>query len=333
MITSADSLTSRLLYFSVVKPDKDSKEPNVVRYQTGKSEFEYVRFWDGRAYEDSAERLLLRHWLGAYPQAARWLLDIGGSFGRLIPIYAKRFKRMAILDYATNEFHIAEESAANHSMAITLVAANAYHLPLTDNSQQAMISVRLVHHLEEPAKFFQEVSRVLAPTGIAIVEVSNKNHLKLFIMSLLKLDFRSWSSQSSDVGSSGLQTDNTFKLIRSYRPAYIEKLMQDSGLVISKKCSVSWLRRTPFAKLPRPLTNTLERFLQTISPVAMLAPSNWYILYKSGNRPGTHGQLEATLARQPKLERLNRRQLVSLEAKTSRGATYLDLRYPDDQVE
>ena len=258
----------------------NKSEPNVVRYQTDSREFEYARFWDNRNFEDRAERILLKSWLGYYPKAAKWLVDIGGSFGRLIPVYSRVFKQIAILDYATNEFHLAKASADKHKVDVQLIAANAYHLPLADDSQTAIIAIRIVHHLEDPASFFAEISRVLAKNGLAIIEVSNKNHLKLWLRSVAKLNFKDWRSSWVDIGSSGLQDDGVFTLIRSYKPAYVESLMLAQDLEIKKKCSVSWLRQTPLARLPKSVTNLIEWLCQQVSPLAMVAPSNWYMLSK-----------------------------------------------------
>ena len=307
----------------------NSSEPNIVRYQTERTEFEYARFWDSRSYEDSAERLLLNSWLRAYPQTAQWLVDVGGSFGRLLPTYADRFKSLVILDYATNEFHLAQKVAKNSDLDVQFIAANVYHLPLADNSQLALVAIRIVHHLEEPDKFFSEVSRVLAPGGVAVIEVANKNHLKLLLRSVARLDFKAWRSAHKDIGASGVQADESFTLIRAYKPAYIERIIKSTGLRIMKKGSVSWLRRTPLANLSRPLVKTIERLCQMISPFFMLAPSNWYVLSNQG-KPLDRGigTFESTLVDPATARPLGKKARHSCQQRAKHGVDYLDLRYP-----
>ena len=48
------------------KPIK-AKEPYVVQYETKNDEYKYASFWDGREYEDRAERILLSKLVQAYP--------------------------------------------------------------------------------------------------------------------------------------------------------------------------------------------------------------------------------------------------------------------------
>ena len=304
-------------------------EPNIVRYQTRETEFEYARFWDSRSYEDSAERVLLDSWLKLYPKTAKWLVDIGGSFGRLLPTYVKRFNSVAILDYATNEFHLAKEAASSSGVVVEFVAANAYHLPLADSSQPALVAVRLVHHLEEPDRFFAEVNRVLAPGGVAIIEVSNKNHLKLLVRSILKLNFSDWRATHRDIGVSGVQADQSFTLIRAYRPSHIEQLIRTAGLKIVKRRSVSWLRRTPLAKLPQSMARFIEQLGQLISPLFMLAPSNWYVLRKRAGPARKIGHaFTSALINPSDGQCLNEKNIGSFRHQTQHGADYLDLRYP-----
>lgn len=310
------------------KKSSPSSEPYVVQYETKKSEFEYARFWDTRSYEDRAERILLRRLLKQYPAQSQWLTDVGGSFGRLLYTYSAHFTDVAIVDYATNEFHLSLKPAKEHKVSLKHIAANAYHLPFANSSQSAMVSVRVMHHLTEPEQFFKEIFRTLAPGGVAIVEAANKNSLKRFLKCLIKFDFSDWKSDWVDIGASGLQEDGSFHLIRNYHPAYLQRQMKEAGLIVRKKRTVSWFRRTFVTKLPRFLVDFLERIMQSVSSVFFYGPSSWYVLQKPGDyvRP-EYDTVGASLI-DPSTGKSMTPAQQKKKTKTNKKATYIDLRYP-----
>lgn len=306
---------------------KTPDEPYVVQYETKETEFEYERFWDTRSYEDRAERILLKRLIGSYPASAGWLVDIGGSFGRLIGVYADRFKKLVIMDYATNEFYIAKEPAKKNDVDLQLIAANAYHLPMQGGSQEALISIRVMHHLSEPELFFSEINRVLAPGGTAIIEAANKNHLKLLLRSILRFDFTDWRADWIDVGRSGLQDDGSYQLIRNYKPSYLSSMIREAGLTVTKERSISWFRRTPLAGLPSWLIDPAEWLLQQVSSLTMMGPSNWYVVTKSGGDKSEYDSFESTIA-DPKTKRPASSKLLKDRRATTKGAEHIDLRHP-----
>lgn len=306
---------------------KTSNEPYVVQYETKSSEFKYRNFWDTRSYEDRSERTLLRSFLRKYPKEAKWLLDIGGSYGRLIDSYARKFKELAITDYAANEFYIAREPARKESMKLHLVAGNAYHLPYADNSQPAVISVRMIHHLTDPIIFLKELERVLTPGGVAIIEAANKNNLKRFISSCLRANFSDWKADWLDVGMAGLQEDDSFHLIRNYKPKYLEDTILEAGLIIRKKKSVSWFRRTAVTKLPEPIVDLLEWTMQQFSSLLPMGPSNWYIVQKKGKLDGADVEFTTTLLN-PASRKMLKPTEVKKFTKIKNKTKYIDLRFP-----
>ncbi len=307
---------------------KKDNEPYVVQYETKTSEFEYARFWDTRSYEDRAERILLKGLLSSYPKRASWLVDIGGSFGRLVEVYSRRFRSLAIADYATNEFYIAKEPAKKSNVDLSLLAANAYHLPFADGSQDALISIRMMHHLEDADKFLGEVHRVLQPGGVAIIEAANKNHTKLFLRSLATFNWKKWNSNWVDVGRSGLQETGSFHLIRNYKPSYLQSKIESAGLQVVRRKSISWLRRTPLTRLPDFMVDSVERCLQLFSGATMMGPSNWYVVIKSSDGINqAYDSLEETLVN-PETKKQLTPAYIKKASRTTKGAKYLDLRFP-----
>ena len=51
------------------------------------------------------------------------------------------------------------------------------HLPLSDNSQERILCVHLLEHAASPHHFISEISRILSPTGEAIIIVPNRRGL------------------------------------------------------------------------------------------------------------------------------------------------------------
>lgn len=90
------------------------------------------------------------------------------------------------------------------------VAADAAAIPLRDSSVDSLISIALVHHLpkEELLKVAGEVSRVLRPTGLALITSWSKRQLRfarqtlrIYLMKLLGIpgphDYRvKWRTRS-----------------------------------------------------------------------------------------------------------------------------------------
>ena len=65
-----------------------------------------TEFWgQGREYEDAAERVALRRLL---PPTGRRLIDIGGGYGRLFPLYAG-YDEVVLFDYALSQLQQGRE--------------------------------------------------------------------------------------------------------------------------------------------------------------------------------------------------------------------------------
>ena len=306
----------------------EDTEPRVVDYY----DFAFSKFWQNRDYDHQAELLTLKYYLRKYfgGRNNAWSVDVGGSFGRLLPAFKGYFEEVVIVDYAVNEFHLAERTAREAGIKLKLLAANAYHLPFKDASQPSIIAVRLVHHLEDPLWFFEEVARILEPGGIFVCQTASKNHLKTFFQCLVRFNFSVWRLRWLDLGSKGVQEDGHFMLLRNYKPAYLEGLLKEVNLEIVQKRSVSWLRNIKWLqKMPGSFW-LLEKPLQWLSPLFLLGPSNWYVIRKPGRRPAakTRPSFISTLCMPRDQKPLPKNFRTKFKKKADEGSTYLDLRYP-----
>ncbi len=313
-----------------------SIEPRIVKYQDKNDVFVFANFWKDRDYDHEAEEIIVKKYFKKYfsnQEDNSCLVDIGGSFGRLLPAYAPFFKEVAVLDYAVSEFYMAKGMAQKEDLKLHLIAANAYHLPLSDNSQSSLIAVRLIHHLEDPFWFFEEIERVLKPGGIFICQAANKNHLKTLLQSIFKFDFSIWRLHWLDIGAKGIQENGKFALIRNFNPAYLERLIKELNLRIVRRRSTSWLRNVQFLqKVPGHMA-LLERPLQWLSFVLPLGPSNWYVIEKVDTdednvKQSKKNSFLMTLCLPNSKKRLSKDTYSKHLKKTDNNIDYLDLRYP-----
>ena len=145
-------------------------------------------FWDkgGRAYEDAAEAIALKHLL---PKSGRLLLEIGAGAGRNTPRYAG-FDRIVLLDYSHTQLQQAQ-ARLGVSEKYVYVAADAYRLPFVDGLFDGATMIRTLHHMADAPKAIGQVARVLQSDSIFILEFANKKNVKAILRWLLRK--QNWS--------------------------------------------------------------------------------------------------------------------------------------------
>lgn len=208
------------------------------------SKYDYTSFWKDRAYEDQSEKRILQKLL---PESGEAILDIGGGYGRLAPLYVGRYKRAVILDYSQSSLDKAHLLAEQKDWKnLQTRRGNAYQLPFANQEFDTVLMVRVLHHLEKPEVTLGEINRVLKPGGVLILEMANKIHLKARLKQWLQGNFkftRQESPQKIDAGGG---------IILNYHPDYVRKLLEDTSFSIEKKRAASNLR-IPFLKKFLPL--------------------------------------------------------------------------------
>ncbi|NTV30649.1 class I SAM-dependent methyltransferase [candidate division WWE3 bacterium] len=244
---------------------------NIANYD--QSGYDYTKYWNGRQYEHEAENRALSQLL---PTHGEHLLDLGGSFGRLMDVYAPRFDRATIMDYSKLALKQANENAkAKGYKNIDTVFGDAYNIPYPDNTFDAITMIRVLHHIEDPKRVFSEIHRILKPNGIFILDVPNKNHLKAQIRAILSGDI-SYLKDKSPIKHTTTKINGEEGIFYNFNISEITKLLTQSGLIAEQKKSVSNLRIPLLKKI-----FTADAILigdQRISPVFTvfnLGPSVW----------------------------------------------------------
>ena len=266
--------------------------------------YKYSDFWKTREYEHRAEVNLLEKLFATYlpDMGERNIVDLGGAFGRLTYLYAPKAKEVVLADYSTHELSegMKNMQEAPYKEKVRFLALNAYKLPLSDNSIDSLLSVRVMHHLKEMPIFISELQRILTPGGIAIIEFANKNHIVSLIKHLVSFDF-SFASQGvmqvshNSESSQGIQSGQV-SIMYNFSPAYIKKTAEEAGLEVLGMYGCSFFRSTFLKRLlGTQVLLGIEKFMQSLLGKLTITPSVFIVLKKKGEFVASNYSLESSL--------------------------------------
>jgi len=221
-----------------------------------------AEFWENknRQYEDLAERIAIRKLL---PPSGKRIVEVGAGFGRLVDLY-QDYEQIILLDYARTQLEEAQRFLA-HDDRFIFVVADLYRLPFIDNSFDALVMVRVMHHITEVRPALQEIRRIVQAAGTVVIEHASKRHLKSILRWLLRR--QSWSPFS--------HTPHEFvELNIDFHPAWMRQQFAQAGLNITATRTVSHYR-LPILKrlLPATVLATLDGLLQPTGELFQYSPS------------------------------------------------------------
>ncbi len=137
-------------------------------------DFDYTAFWKepGRANLD-----VLEHWVVSklLPARGRRVLDAGCAHGRMASSYIGRFDESVLMDPAWSQLEAARDRVGPRG---TFVAADLLALPFAPGAFDAVITVRVLHHIQDWMPVFSAVREALAEGGVWVFNISNKRNLK-----------------------------------------------------------------------------------------------------------------------------------------------------------
>jgi len=248
-----------------------------------KFDYDYEKYWKdsniNRSYEDQAERIALKKLL---PKKGGWFCDLGAGFGRLFDCYRDRFENIILADYSIENLKKAQkqiQQLSNETMkqsSIHFIALNAYNLPFKDNSLDYLMSVRMLHHIEDVPKVLEEISRTIKPEGKLILEYANKKHGFEILKALLgRSKMKPFSLEPTERGSGPFY---------NFHPQYISSKVQSSKLKVQKTLSVSNFRHKIFKKIfGTRLMILLEKVFQTLLSPIKFGPSIFLLAEKKAS--------------------------------------------------
>ena len=237
--------------------------------------YDYTRYWEGRDYEHTAEFLALKKLLPHGMERDKSIIDIGGGFGRLIPIFKDYFGSITVFDYSQKLLDLAKQTGKEIGVNVKTVQCDIYKLSTcTPDKFDYAAMIRVSHHLNDLQSVFEQIHDILKDEGIFILEIANKMHFKSVIKNFFKGNFKYFDQSSVSVATK----DVTFL---NHHPQRVEKMIKDAGFKIEKKLSVSNFR-TPFVKKVFPIKTilNLESATQEVLSPVYFGPSIFYKLVK-----------------------------------------------------
>ncbi len=214
-------------------------------------------FWAARDYEDRCDRLAIRALL---PPVGERLIEVGAGYGRLADEY-RGYREIVLLD--ASEAHVeAARWQFQGDSRVRVEQGDAYALPFADEAFDAVVCVRVVHHLEHPAAVFAEFERVLRPDGVLVLEFANKRNLKAILNYAARR--QSWSPYTTD-------PHEYLPLHFNRHPSEVRRLLRRAGLRVEAARAVSLFRLPTLRdRVPARWLAAAERPLQ--APLGSVAP-------------------------------------------------------------
>jgi ubiquinone/menaquinone biosynthesis C-methylase UbiE len=107
-----------------------------------------------------------RSW--ACSQASGQVLEVAIGTGRNLPFYPREIQLMGI-DFSPAMLDIARCRAADLGIDVTLIEADAQHLPFADHRFDTVVCTLALSSIPDPAAAINEMYRVLQPGGRVLV--------------------------------------------------------------------------------------------------------------------------------------------------------------------
>ena len=219
-------------------------------------------FWDqgGRAYEDAAEAIALKHLL---PASGKSMLEIGAGAGRNTPRYAG-FEKIVLLDYSRTQLQQAQ-ARLGRSEKYTYVAADAYRLPFVDGLFDGATMIRTLHHMADAPKAIGQVARILQPGSAFILEFANKLNLKAILR---------WALRKQDWSPFTREPVEFVALNFDFHPRAVFDWLAAAGFTVEKKRTVSHFRLGLLKRIvPVKMLAALDGLFQPTGELFQVTPS------------------------------------------------------------
>lgn len=236
----------------------------------------YLRYWDGRDYENESERIALKRLLKGrhFKHAA----DIGGGYGRLCIFLQDYADKVTLAEPSQQQLDIGKEFLKDHPK-INRVLTQADDLKFKDNSLDLITVIRVMHHLPDPTSEFAEFKRVLTDDGILILEIANNTHFLNRFRYILK--GKKLPTEPVDIRSIGNRKEGEIAFV-NHNPRTVIKQLAHAGLKVEDILSVSNLRSPGLKKIvPKSVMLSLEKIIQKPLAKSFFGPSTFLLIKKA----------------------------------------------------
>jgi ubiquinone/menaquinone biosynthesis C-methylase UbiE len=231
----------------------------------------YLRYWDGRDYEQAAEEIMINRMLEG--KKFKHAVDVGGGYGRLSVVLKQFADKVTLAEPSQQQLDIAKDFLKGKPK-VEPVLAQAENLPLKDGSVDLAMVVRVIHHLPNPVPAFEEIHRVLEKDGLFLIEFANYANFKNRIKHAVK--FKKMPTEPIDIRTH--ESDIPFV---NHNPKTVKKQLAQTGFKLEKSLSVSNFRSPTLKKiLPKSTLVKLEKAVQKPLAKSHFGPSTVYLLRK-----------------------------------------------------
>ncbi len=233
----------------------------------------YLHYWDGREYEDAAERMAIKRLFAG--KHFRHAVDIGGGYGRLCVFLEKYADKVTLTDPSQQQLDIAKDYLKDHP-EIDRKLMQAADIKFPDGSIDLITVVRIFHHIPDPNAEFKEIARVLSDDGYFLMEFANSMHARNRLKYALKRS--KIPKEPIDIRTKKSAKELPFV---NHNPHTVMKQLGQAGLKVERVLSVSNLRSPGVKKfMPRSLMLAIESVMQSTLASTFFGPSIFFLVKK-----------------------------------------------------
>jgi ubiquinone/menaquinone biosynthesis C-methylase UbiE len=177
---------------------------------------EYEQFWTGlqRHNMDELEHVMVSDLL---PVSGRRIIDVGCGYGRLADCYIGRFQQVIMVDGSMSLLRQAFEKTNGQAIYI---ASDVTHLPFRAASFDAVLMIRVFHHIDDSRICLSELHRLLCNDGRFVFSYCNKQNAERVVRWLIRADSENpFTTQPDGVGSTFI----------SHHPKAVQSMLVESG--------------------------------------------------------------------------------------------------------
>lgn len=236
----------------------------------------YLHYWEGRDYEDAAERIAIKRLVKG--KRFRHAVDIGGGYGRLCIFLENYADKVTLAEPSQQQLDIAADYLKDHP-EVERKLVQADDMPFKTGSVDLFTMIRVMHHLPDPTPEFNEFARVLSDDGYLILEVANYAHGRNRLKHIIK--GKKLPTEPVDIRSESNRRDDEIPFV-NHNPHTVLKQLAHAGLKVEKILSVSNLRSPGLKKImPHAVMVTMEKALQKPLAPSFFGPSIFLLVKKA----------------------------------------------------
>lgn len=251
-------------------------KPAITADQYNDPTHNYLRYWDGRDYENAAETIAIQRLLQG--KKFEHAVDIGGGYGRLCVLLERYAKKVTLAEPSQQQLDIAADFLKGHTR-VERKLMQVEHLDFADGSVDLFTMIRVMHHLPDPKVPFSELARALSDDGYIILEMANYTHFRNRLKHWVK--GKRLPETPVDIRSAEHRNKEEIPFV-NHNPKTVVKQLAHAGLKVEKTLSVSNLRSPGLKKImPKAAMISLEKALQVPLASSHFGPSVFFLVRKA----------------------------------------------------